>query len=80
MSFKDKFIKRPTILQSILNKDWLHTTLVKSTDFVGFIGGIVFLISALFQLIVSKVNKATRKDEKPIYSDHIQMQQIGVIN
>lgn len=55
MELKDQFMKRPSII-SDMDKEWFNATIVKSTDFIGFIGGLVFLLSSLSQLFVRKVN------------------------
>lgn len=52
MQLRDKFMKRPSVLQSILDQDWLNTALLKSTDLVGLLGGLLFILTALSSMIL----------------------------
>merc|ERR1711935_216035 len=79
MELKDRFIKRPSIFDS-MSSGILQASIVKSTDFIGFIGGLIFVLSTVFQFLVNKINdKSAKKEDKPIQIDQIQMQQIGQV-
>lgn len=69
MQLKDRFLKRPSVLQSIFDQDWLKSTLLKSTDLVGSLGGILFLFSALSQAVIRltdtmSTKKSTRDNQR----------------
>lgn len=71
MDIKDRFIKRPSIFDS-MSAGILQVSIVKSTDFIGFIGGLIFVLSTVFQFLVNKINdKSAKKEDKPIQIDQI---------
>ena len=75
MERRNRFIKKPAFYESLPTTNWTLATVRKSSDYVGFIGGLLFILSALSQFIVSKIN--SRKDKDVEETTTIQMQQMN---
>ena len=61
MERRNRFIKKPSFYESLPTTNWTLATVRKSSDYVGFIGGLLFVLSTISQFIVSKINNRKNK-------------------
>jgi hypothetical protein len=63
MQLKDRFFKRPSLFQQMLNQDWLYSSILKSTDFVALLGGLLFILSTLLQKVMTLIEQYNSKSD-----------------
>jgi len=63
MQLKDRFFKRSSLFQQMLNQDWLYSSILKSTDFVALLGGLLFILSTLLQKVMTLIEQYNSKSD-----------------